>query len=405
MEFDPDFLAQFQPRPMFWITDYIGSSAVDDVHEPGVVVIDVRDLNDGTNPPGPIWLKIRAALEVLKLGNKVCIRCTAGISRSNSIAAAVLSLHDGIPYKKALEKVREKVPRAWPNPLMVRSTLRAINEFTPHSYYPTGKKNETSINIQSRGEITTINEVPHLQLLKTQVEDGVFFVDRCCTRNFEIRAVGLVKGRLIAGKKTGEIVKRGSLAFDEDGLACYDSEFCGKRVKEYDRLFLGNYQMFQAWGRRHEALIESIRPILLGKNRRIRQLYTEYKTKNFPRIVAEAEGRMKIAEYSNIEPCYEDRCLVEAASKTSRVRGHMRKDDSDLFRLWYVDYIKSKGYEKKLKDTCTLYETDIKKILSMEINLLKRNGFRMIRKPKIPKELKKLEGKVSTPNLGVLTSS
>jgi len=51
MGFDPDFLAQFQPRSMFRITDYLGSSAMDDLHEPSVVVVDVRDLNDGTNPP------------------------------------------------------------------------------------------------------------------------------------------------------------------------------------------------------------------------------------------------------------------------------------------------------------------------------------------------------------------
>lgn len=86
MEFDPDFLVQFQPRSMFWITNYLGSSVEDDLHEPGVVVVDVRDLNDGTNPPNPVWLKIRTALEVLRLGNKVCIRCAAGTTRSNSIA-------------------------------------------------------------------------------------------------------------------------------------------------------------------------------------------------------------------------------------------------------------------------------------------------------------------------------
>ena len=68
MELDPDFLAQFQPRSMFWITDYLGSSAEGDYHEPGVVVVDVRDLNNGTNLPNLVWCKIKTALEVLKLG-------------------------------------------------------------------------------------------------------------------------------------------------------------------------------------------------------------------------------------------------------------------------------------------------------------------------------------------------
>jgi hypothetical protein len=78
---DLNLLDQFQPRSMFWITDYLGSSAENDFHEPGVVVVDVRDLNDGTNPPNLVWGEIRTALKVLKLGNKVCIRCAARISR------------------------------------------------------------------------------------------------------------------------------------------------------------------------------------------------------------------------------------------------------------------------------------------------------------------------------------
>lgn len=249
-----------------------------------------------------------------------------------------------------------------------------------------------TINIRSHGEDTSIREVPFRQILDTKVDDGVFFVERYCAENFEIRAIGLVNGRLIAGKKNGEIVKRGTLAFDEEGLACYDSEFCVKSVKEYDRLFLGNYQMFQAWGRAHETLIESFRPILLKQNKKIKQLYTEFKVNMMPRMVTEAKERMKFAEYSDTEPSYSDQRLVEAASKAKRV--HTRKDDSDLFRLWYVDYIKSKGYEKKLKETYSLYNTDIKEILAAEIDSLKQNGFRMIQRVEIPRELRKLGEKI-----------
>ena len=252
-----------------------------------------------------------------------------------------------------------------------------------------------TINIQSMCEDTSICEVPFRQILDTKVDDGVFSVERHCAENFEIRAVGLVNGRLIAGKKNGEIVKRGPLAFDEEGLACYDSKFRGKAVREYDRLFLGNYQMFLAWARAHEALIESARPVLLRKNKKIRQLYREFKANMLPRIVAEANERMKIAEYSDTEPSYADQRLVGAASIANRVHGHTsRKDESDLFRLWYVDYIKSNGYEKKLKETYILYETDIKEILTAEIDSLKRNGFRMIRRAEIPRELRKLGEKI-----------
>jgi protein-tyrosine phosphatase len=113
---------------MFWVTSYLGSSAADDFQEPGVVVVDVRDLKDGANPPEPVWQKIRTALEVVKLGNRVCIRCSAGISRSNSIAAAVLSLQEGLPYEIALSKVKKKIARAWPNANMIESVTRAIRQ-------------------------------------------------------------------------------------------------------------------------------------------------------------------------------------------------------------------------------------------------------------------------------------
>jgi len=252
-----------------------------------------------------------------------------------------------------------------------------------------------AINIRSHIEDTTIREVSFRQILNTKVDDGVFFVDRQCDEGFEIRAVGLVKGHLIVGKKNGEIVKRGLLAFDEEGLACYDSEFCGRSAKEYDRLFLGNYQMFQAWARTHETLIESIRPILLKKNKKIRQIYTEFKANELPRMVVQAKDRLKIDEYSGTEPTYADQRLVEAASKVKRVHGHTSgKDESDLFRLWYVDYIKSKGYEKKLKDTYRLYKTDIKEILAAEIDSLERNGLRMRRRAEIPRELRRLGEKM-----------
>ena len=152
-------------------------------------------------------------------------------------------------------------------------------------------------------------------------------------------------------------------------------------MNEYDQLFLGNYQMFLAWGRAHEELIESVRSIVFKENKKIRQLYTEFKANELPRMVAQAKDRIKIAEYSDTEPGYADQRLVEAASRAKRVHEYTsRKDESGLFCLWYVDYIKSKGYEKKLKETYLLYKTDIKEILAAEIDLLKRNGFRMRRR-------------------------
>lgn len=151
--------------------------------------------------------------------------------------------------------------------------------------------------------------------------------------------------------------------------------------------------MFQAWGRAHEELIESVRQILLKRNKKIRELYTEFKSNELPRMVAQAKDRIKIDEYSGMQPSYADQRLIEAASKAKRVHEYTSRKD-DLFRLWYVNYMKSKGYEKKLEETYVLYKTDIKEILVAEIDSLKRNGFRMKRRPEIPGELRKLGEKI-----------
>ena len=108
----------------YWIRDYLGTSAADEICDPGVVVVDVRDLVDGTNKPAVIWQKIKTALAVLKLNDKVVVQCAAGISRSNAIAAAVFAIREGFDYSDALRIVIGKVPRANPN-LEIKESVRA----------------------------------------------------------------------------------------------------------------------------------------------------------------------------------------------------------------------------------------------------------------------------------------
>ncbi len=246
-----------------------------------------------------------------------------------------------------------------------------------------------------------IREVPFWEVLGTKVEDGVFYVEGGCGTDFEIGAVGLVEGGLVAGKKKGETVRRGPIAFDEQGLACYDSEICGKSVKEYDLLFFDTYQRGFAggmgWFGAHRELIESVRLIALKENEKVRRPYGEFKTGKLPGMVALAEDRIKTAEYSGTEPSYSDEHLVEAASKAKRVHEYTtRKDESELFRIWYVKYLKSMGYEKKVQETYRLYKLiDYQQYLASEINSLKKNGFRMVSRSQIPHELSTLRRKAA----------
>lgn len=116
---------------VFWVTDKIGTCAYGDYYDAGVVIVDCRDLADGTNPVEPVWMKIKTALNALECGQRVLLQCGAGVSRSNAIAAAVLSLDETIPYSNALQRVTEKVPRAYPNQSIQTTVQQAIRERSP----------------------------------------------------------------------------------------------------------------------------------------------------------------------------------------------------------------------------------------------------------------------------------
>jgi UDP-glucuronate decarboxylase len=78
------------------------------VEEPGTFLLDVRDLVDKPgNRTSEIAAKIRAGASALRSGKKVLVGCDYGISRSNAIAAGVLSEAEGISVNAAVRKVQE----------------------------------------------------------------------------------------------------------------------------------------------------------------------------------------------------------------------------------------------------------------------------------------------------------
>lgn len=83
----------------------------------GWLIVDVRDLRDsGENSVEAIKKKIVIIANLLSSGEKVCVRCVAGQSRSNSIACAVMTyMTQARDWNYMWEKVREKCPRAFAN--------------------------------------------------------------------------------------------------------------------------------------------------------------------------------------------------------------------------------------------------------------------------------------------------
>ena len=90
-----------------WITEYLGTSAWDQVSQSeGIYLLDVRELVDkGGNEPKVVKSKIDEALAHLQNSEKVIVCCDYGMSRSNAIAAGILTLQENISIEEAILRV------------------------------------------------------------------------------------------------------------------------------------------------------------------------------------------------------------------------------------------------------------------------------------------------------------
>lgn len=90
-----------------WINEKLGTApATDPSITNEVVVLDVRDLVDKFgNTPAATKEKIEQGLSLLRQGNKVVVCCDYGISRSNAIAAGILSRYSKVSLDQAIKHV------------------------------------------------------------------------------------------------------------------------------------------------------------------------------------------------------------------------------------------------------------------------------------------------------------
>lgn len=92
-----------------WITNKLGTASRSAVDENKYSILDVRDLRDTEgNPPSLILKKIEEGGRLLKGRNKVVVCCDYGISRSNAIAAGILSKYCGYSFDDAWKYVVKK---------------------------------------------------------------------------------------------------------------------------------------------------------------------------------------------------------------------------------------------------------------------------------------------------------
>ncbi len=93
-----------------WIDNTLGTAAFEDPATAGHEVLDVRGLVDGpANAAAALRERIDAGLALLYRAGKLVVCCDYGISRSNTIASAILSKRDGLPFDEALAFVQKQV--------------------------------------------------------------------------------------------------------------------------------------------------------------------------------------------------------------------------------------------------------------------------------------------------------
>lgn len=93
-----------------WITPRLGTAPAMAIRELGgdVHVVDVRDLVDKAgNRADAVAEKIRAGTASLAAGKTTVVCCDYGISRSNAVAAGILSCAEGISLEAAVRRVQQ----------------------------------------------------------------------------------------------------------------------------------------------------------------------------------------------------------------------------------------------------------------------------------------------------------
>jgi len=114
-----------------WIDNTLGTAAFEDAATAGHVKLDVRGLVDGpANKSGALQERIETGLAMLRESKQLVVCCDYGISRSNTIAAAILARRDDLSFDEAFGLVQHRVGEARMDYGIVK-TVRATFDVEP----------------------------------------------------------------------------------------------------------------------------------------------------------------------------------------------------------------------------------------------------------------------------------
>lgn len=112
-----------------WIDATIGTAAFDDPQTAGLEVLDVRSLVDGSsNSSESVTALVREGISKLASSRSIVVCCDHGVSRSNTIAAAIIAERDRVPFDVALERVQRATREARMDYGLVNCVRMAVSE-------------------------------------------------------------------------------------------------------------------------------------------------------------------------------------------------------------------------------------------------------------------------------------
>jgi len=117
-----------------WIRERLGTAPHDALGEGTWLLLDARHLVDkGGNPAEPIRKLIEEGTQAYRQGKSVVVACDFGISRSNAIAAGILSLAENKPYDRAVQEVVDATAEREIKLDLVEAVRLALGEVRPQA--------------------------------------------------------------------------------------------------------------------------------------------------------------------------------------------------------------------------------------------------------------------------------
>lgn len=127
-----------------WISDRIGTAGWTETEEgAGYTRLDVRILSDGSGNAAETMLRLLSlGAKTLQSGDKLVVACHFGISRSNAVAAGVLSLIHREPLHLSLARVARNTGEQQIHAGVIRTVEEALRALDPDLVLPTGSTQE-----------------------------------------------------------------------------------------------------------------------------------------------------------------------------------------------------------------------------------------------------------------------